>query len=234
MLNLTEEQMQRLQKAVAEQAEEKAKEAVTRLDKTLDIAVDKLVKKGWTLPAELNLPAINALGNKNALDDVDAFMQMVYSCDEYKNIKNMIKGIRESHVREPLRKIVEECWIAFQNETYIICANSLLVVIEGILSEFWDDKNNTRMMQVCQKQVDDFPEEGSTLKKHVWISYNTFIRDLYEFSKFDSEEPTKIKRHWFIHGRSEYDVNEVDCIKLFNAVHSIAMIVDIEYKNKSN
>lgn len=234
MLNLTEEQMQRLQKAVAEQAAENAKKAVDRLDKTLDVAVDKLVKKGWTLPAELNIPAINALGNTNELDDVDSFMQMFYSCDEYRNMKNMIKGIRESHVREPLRKIVEECWIAFQNKTYIICANSLLVVIEGILSEFWEDKTNIRMMRVCQKQVDEFPEDGSTLKKHVWISYNAFIRDVFERSQFDQEEPDGIKRHWFLHGRSEFDIDETDCIKLFNAVHSIAMIVDIEYKNKPN
>lgn len=48
----------------------------------------------------------------------------------------------------------------------------------------------------------------------------------------DKEEPNGIKRHLLLHGRSQYDINEIDCIKLFNAVHSISVITDIANKEQ--
>ena len=78
--------------------------------------------------------------------------------------------------------------------------------------------------------VDNFPAEGSTIEKHVWISYNTFIRKLYEKSDFNANEPDVINRHWLLHGRSDYEQTELDCIRLFNAVQSLCMVVNQEAK----
>ena len=74
------------------------------------------------------------------------------------------------------------------------------------------------MMKVCQKQVDTFPEDGEVLLKYVWISYNKFIRQLYKKSEFDLEEPKEINRHWLLHGHSDFEIDEVDCMRLFNAI----------------
>lgn len=119
-----------------------------------------------------------------------------------------------------------ECWIAFQNDLFAICATSLMSVIEGILSEFSDDKQDIRMMRICQKQVDSSPANEETIAKHVWISYNKFIRSLYQKSDFTSNEPDEINRHWLLHGRSDFEIEELDCIRLFNAVQSLCMIVN--------
>lgn len=86
------------------------------------------------------------------------------------------------------------------------------------------------MMRICQHHVDSFPANGSTIEKHVWISYNTFIRKLYEKSDFNAAEPDEINRHWLLHGRSDFEQTEIDCIRLFNAVQSLCMIVNKEAK----
>ena len=228
MLNLSEEQLEQLQAAMKKHIEEETKKSVAELDKTLDTAVAKLVTEGWTLPAELPITAVNALGNTSELDDVNTFMEQFYTYDDYRNMKAMIKGIQESKIKAGLIKLVNECWNAFNSKMYAICATSLLSVIEGILSEFSDDKQDVRMMKVCQKHVDTFPSDGSTIMKHVWISYNQFIRNLYQKSDFTADEPEAINRHWLLHGRSDFEVEEIECMKLFNAVHSLCMVINKE------
>ena len=140
----------------------------------------------------------------------------------------MIENTLNTPISEGLKKMVRECWDAFQSKLYAICATSLLSVIEGVLSEFSDDKSDVRMMKVCQKHVDEFPQDGSSILKHVWISYNNFIRNLYLKSDFKQDEPDEVNRHWLLHGRSDFEIEEIDCLRLFNAVESLCMVVKKE------
>lgn len=68
------------------------------------------------------------------------------------------------------------------------------------------------------KHVDTFPVDGSTILKHVWISYNQFIRELYHKIDFTAAEPVQINRHWLLHGRSDFEIKELECIRLFNSI----------------
>lgn len=228
MLNLSKEQLEQLQADMGMLIKEESKKLISELDSALDSAVAKLVAEGWTLPAELPITVIYTLGNTDELDDINLFMEQFYTYDDYRNMKAMINGIQESRIKAGLMKLVNECWDAFNSKKYAICATSLLSVIEGILSEFSDNKQDIRMMRVCQKHVDTFPPDGSTIKKHVWISYNQFIKILYQKSDFTADEPETINRHWLLHGRSDYEVTEIDCIKLFNAVHSLCMVINTD------
>lgn len=110
-------------------------------------------------------------------------------------MKAMYRGIQDSKIRESLKKLTGECWWAFNEKKFPIYAISLLAMIEGVLSEYSSDKQNARMMKVCQYHVDNFPAVGSTLIKHTWISYNSIIWKLYEKSDFIDSEPYEINRH---------------------------------------
>ena len=234
MINLTGEQIEQLQIAIQEHAKKQAEQRVKEFDHTLDVLVDKLSAEGWTLPAELGIYAVNVIGQTDEIEDINAFLREYFTCNDYKVTKKMIDGILQSKIREGLKKLVNECWNAFQNKLYVVSAMSLLSVIEGILSDFSDNKQDVRMMRVCQYHVDNFPEGDSTIEKHVWISYNTFIRNLYKKSDFTSDEPDEINRHWLLHGRSSFEIDELDCIRLFNAVQSLCMVVNKEDGSKRN
>lgn len=226
MLELTKEQIDSIQKAISKKAEE----SVQEFDKELDVVVNKLSAEGWTLPAELNIYAVKTIANTNKLDDINTFLNWFFTAENYQKTKDMVAAIKSSPIKEGLKNLLDQCWQAFQNKLYAVCATSLLSVIEGILSEFSDDKQDIRMMKVCQKKVDTFPSTGSTIQKHVWISYNNFIRNLYQKSDFSADEPETINRHWLLHGRSDFEIDELDCIRLFNAVQSLCMIVQVETK----
>ncbi len=229
MLELTKEQIDAIQRVISSKAEESVKE----LDKELDVVVDKLSAEGWTLPAELNIYALKTIANTNELDDINSFLKWLFTEEDYQKTKDMVNAIKSAPIKDGLKKLTGQCWQAFQNNLYAVCATSLLSVIEGILSEFSDDKQDVRMMKVCQKKVDTFPPTGSTIKKHVWMSYNNFIRNLYQKSDFTADEPETINRHWLLHGRSDFEIDELDCIRLFNAAESLCMIVKAEAKDST-
>lgn len=232
MLNLSEEQQKSLMQAVNEHIQEETQKSLKAFDKTLDGVTDKLKVIGWTLPAELGIYTVNVIGNTDEIEDVEKFFEMYFTQGDYLFVNKMIDNILNTPISEGLKKMVNECWTAFQSKLYAICATSLLSVIEGVLSEFSDDKADIRMMKVCQKQVDEFPEDGSSIMKHVWISYNNFIRNLYQKSDFKQDEPDEVNRHWLLHGRSDFEIEEIDCLRLFNAVESLCMVVKKEQQDK--
>lgn len=232
MLNLSEEQQKALMQAVNEHIQEETQKSLKAFDKTLDGVTDKLKVIGWTLPAELGIYAVNVIGNTDEIEDVEKFFEMYFTQGDYLFANKMIDNILDTPISEGLKKMVNECWTAFQSKLYAICATSLLSVIEGVLSEFSDDKADIRMMKVCQKQVDEFPEDGSSIMKHVWISYNNFIRNLYQKSDFKQDEPDEVNRHWLLHGRSDFEIEEIDCLRLFNAVESLCIVVKKEQQDK--
>ncbi len=225
-MNLSQERMNELRKSMQDQIYENTTRSIDEFDETLDKLIDKLASEGWTLPAELGTYAVNALSNIEEIEGINQFLVMFFKQNDYELANKMVDSILSSSISEGLKKMIRECWAAFQGHLYAICATSLLVVIEGVLSEFSEDKGNVKMMKVCQKQVDDFPTGGSTIAKHTWISYNQFIQNLYKNCDFNSEEPEEINRHWLLHGRSDYEITELDCIRLFNAVQSLCIVIN--------
>ena len=222
--DLSDEEIIKLQYEIQKQAEINALQSLSNLETALGVAVNKLVNEGWTLPAKLPISAINALGKTSELDDVNSFMKVFYLEDDSKKLQSLIHSIQNSKIKSGLIGIVEECWIAYQHQLYAICAISLLAVIEGVLSEFSANKKNTNMKDVCSKYIASISESESIIIKNVWHSYEQFVSKLYESSNFNDIEPPNINRHWLLHGRSSFDVDEVDCIRLFNAIHSLCVI----------
>lgn len=231
---LTKEQQEKLNSVFQEYIKKQTEQSMIEYDRTLAAVVDKLEARGWTLPAEMNIYAVNAIGKTDAVSDIDSFMLELYTGDGYERYKIMIDGIMKSPISAGIKKLIDESCFAFEHRKYAICADALVSVIEGILSTFWEDKSNTRMMQICQAKVNELADEKDHItKKYVWVSYNKFIRKLFEKNNFAAKEPSFINRHWLLHGRSAYDIEEIDCLRLFNAVASICMIVKSEYPKQS-
>ena len=228
-MTLTKEQQEKFNVAFQDFIKTQTEHSLIEYDQTLASVVDKLELCGWTLPAELNIYAVNVLGQTDEISNIDEFMSELYTRDEYERYKRMLDGIMKSPISAGIKKLIDESSFAFEHGKYAICADALISAIEGILSSFWEDKANIRMMNICQAKVDELASEKDHItRKYIWISYNKFIRKLFEKSDFTADEPSFINRHWLLHGRSAYEIEGIDCLRLFNAVSSICMIVKNE------
>lgn len=226
MLELTPEKIADFRIAI----DNKVEEALVEFDNDLKMVVDRISPEGWTLPSDAGIFMIKRLANADEIKDVNAFLEWYYTVEENFHVKYMVNFINNSPIKTGTKKLFLECWEAFQNNLYALCATGLLAVIEGILSEYSVDKKDVHMMKVCQKKVDEFPEDGSIILRYMWISYNVFIRNLYKKSDFSTGEPNEINRHWLLHGRSAFEISKLDCIRLIGAVESICTIYKTDHE----
>ena len=201
-------------------------------------AIEKLVgnleNTGWTLPIELPISAFSTIQSIDNIEAIEFHLKSFFSYDNYSPLELMKKRILDSSISDGLKEMVRECGKAFECKLYIVTANSLVAAIEGLLSEFSDNKSTIDMKKVVQKQVDEFPEDGNKLMKYTWYSYKNFVDNLYSKSDFNSYEPNMVNRHWLLHGRSNYDIKEIDCLRLFNAIDSLCFMINKEKEESNN
>lgn len=189
----------------------------------------KIGENGWTLPMIMGLSKFEKLfAASNSGEDVSIYDNFFNEFYNSKNLKLMIKHINNSPIIDIRKQLFNDCVEAYENKKYLLCINSLVPILEGILSEFDDDKTNIRMMKVCKKNVDDTERENKLIVNLAWISFYSFISILYKQSKFDDNEPTLVNRHWILHGRTEREYGKEDCLRLFNAIYTIVAI--LKYK----
>lgn len=119
MLNLSEGQQKALTAAFNEHIQEETKKSMAAFDKTLDGVTDKLKDIGWTLPAELGIYAINMIGNTEEIQDVEKFFEMYFTQNDYEFTKAMIDSILDTPISDGLKKMIRECWTAFQNKLWL-------------------------------------------------------------------------------------------------------------------
>jgi hypothetical protein len=119
---------------------------------------------------------------------------------------------------------------SFNHSRYLICTTALITILEGLLSEFGDDKKDIRMIRICRFQMDQTKTDKKIINHLVWVSFFNFIKELYDKSAFDESEPDRINRHWILHGRTDKQVGEADCLRLFNAIYSLVTMLKYEDK----
>lgn len=216
------------QNVIEEIINKKAREMTDEIVIISENVIKKINQTGWTLPIEMAIYPFKVLGATSEIRDIDKFFNEYFTHNENYHLKGLIRNILGSEIDEKFKRGIEECVYAYENEKYIIASITLLTIVEGVLSGFETNKKNTRMMKVCQMQADKTVESEDIIEKYSWISYNNFIKKLYEPSDFGATEPSFINRHWILHGRTEYNLTNLDCLRLFNALSTICYIVDME------
>lgn len=142
----------------------------------------------------------------------------------------MVKLVKNSSIRTTQKELFDQCLESFTRKNYQICITALITILEGLLSEFGDDKKDIKMIRICRFQMDQTKTDKKIINHLVWVSFYYFIKELYDKSEFDKSEPDRLNRHWILHGRSDKQVGEEDCLRLFNAIYSL--ITMLKYEDK--
>ena len=127
MLELTKEQMDAIQKAISKKAEE----SVQEFDKELDVVVSKLSTEGWTLSRRIKYLRSQTIAKTNKLDDINAFLKWFFTMRSISENQRYGERNQSITIKEGLKNLTDQCWQAFQNKLYAVCATSLLSVIVG-------------------------------------------------------------------------------------------------------
>ena len=190
--------------------------------------VKRIGENGWTIPMTMGLSDFEKLFDVSASDDNNIYDNFFDEFYKPKNFNQMIKHINNSPIIDTQKQLFKDCIDAYESEKYLLCINSLIPMIEGILSQFDEDKTNTRMMKVCKKNVDETKNQSRLITNLIWVSFYSFVSILYKQSNFADNEPVVLNRHWILHGRAEREYRKEDCLRLINALYTIVSILRCE------
>lgn len=183
---------------------------------------------GWTIPMSMGLSKLDDLIDKEIkIELLDSFFSDFYTS---KNFNLMTKHVKNSNIKVVQKELFNQCLESFNSRSYLICTTALMTILEGLLSEFGNDKKDIRMIRICRFQMDQTKTDKKIINHLVWISFFNFIKELYDKSAFDESEPDRINRHWILHGRSDKQVGEADCLRLFNAIYSLVTMLKYQEK----
>lgn len=202
---------------------EKIKPGIERFFKNLTPLSEKLIEAGWTINMNMMPYHINEISEIIEIDEIDDYFYSFYmdnGQEEFNKLQDLCRGALDYRLVDAYK----ECIFAYENQKYITCANTLIAILEGMLSFFSDDKNDIRMIKACRKQLEKYKNEQKTINSIVWFINLRFIERLYAPNNFTESEPPFINRHWLLHGRSAFDIKNIDCLRLLNAIGTICSI----------
>lgn len=185
--------------------------------------VDSSGNNGWSIPMSIKFNKLEALRGKEKNAEVfDAFFIKYY---EDKNFELLVKHVNNSRINEVQKGLFNDCVEVYKSGKNLLCINGLMPILEGVLSQFGEDPKDIRMMKICRDNMDKTENESKLINHLVWVSCYSFVSKLYEKSDFTSDEPTILNRHWILHGRTNSEWKPEDCLRLFNAIYTIASLL---------
>jgi hypothetical protein len=184
----------------------------------LNECIIKLVDFGWTLPSQVSLAEINNLISFSANQfDVDNFFIKHYS-DERKFFW-LTKYVCSAEIYSKWYKIIEQCIKSYKNQLYLVTVPALITIIEGVIVSI-NENNKMNVINLC-RQIEENAKDDLE-KQAFWKSIGLIIDKLFANIPFDKDRPEIINRHWILHGRDNNEWNQADCLRLFQALETIA------------
>lgn len=201
--------------------EEAVRVGLERLHRT---SVD-LAAQGWVLPMSLT-PAetyeILEAGSPAAIDEV--FVRL-YDADGQRHFERLAEELLDRDVLTRWRVLLEQTVSAYRRREFAIIIPALLTVCEGMLMRAESNKTNVRAV-VRKRAEAEQRESPESINAILWLNVYHFVVELFKQSDFSGMPPGRLNRHWILHGRDASSWSQADCLRLFQAVDTISVLVD--------
>lgn len=184
--------------------------------------VETIAHSGWTIPLNIDIKRFEELkkiiGDESA---IDTYFSEYYDGRELRYIYRKITKAVDNPAQQELFR---ECQKAYESKMYSVCLTTLLTILEGFISSFGDDPQDVRVMRICDYHAKEEISQKNNIKSLCWLSMYEFTKVLFQKSDFSQPEPDTINRHWIQHGRTGRSGERTDCLRMFNALSTMASI----------
>lgn len=202
-----------------------SKELPSALDILSDeykLLIESIAHSGWTIPMSIDVrhfvELMKITGDDCSLDryfgEYYAGRELRYIC---RKIMNAIDNVGQ-------KAMFSDCVKSYEAGLYSVCITTLIAILEGFISTFGDNPQDVRIMRICNFHANEEMTKKNNIKSLCWLSIYEFSKILFEKSDFSQSEPSAINRHWIQHGRTGRSGEQIDCIRIFNALSTLVNV----------
>ena len=161
-------------------------------------------------------------------DEVDEILYKYEMKDNGSKFNTTVKQCRNSSFLSNNLRLFDQTIATYKNGQYDVAVAALFSLLDGILSKS-SSNNDTSMSKRLEKIIDkmDFPilvKDSKYSRLILVMTFSSTIESLSEYSNFGENEPSKLNRHWIMHGRSTRENKPIDCIKILNCIYGVILL----------
>ena len=203
---------------------EKARVSLMNLEAAREMAfisdIDKaeaLGRWGWTFPMEAPIEdCIWLVEQSTDCTTADAAFTEYYMANGRVGLRQLENKLLSCKALEQWRPVLDEAIRDLADDRLRSCIALLIPLIEGITAIKFFNPDWSK-----HKNREHFFSSGKRNNVE-WRSYKGFTDNLFKSFKDPSRPPPSLNRHWILHGRTILDANLSDCLRLLQALDTIA------------
>jgi hypothetical protein len=178
---------------------------------------------GWTVPLGATLSEYIALVMKcKDVQASDATFTRFYTADESSRLDHLKHRLLFSSDLGLWRPLLEEAIFCLDNHKLRACVAALLPTIDGVTAvKFSEPEFHRRSGRHKFFRTRLEATKPESIEYYEWSSYQAFIEELFKRFDFNKRAPTRLNRHWILHGRNIPSGNLSDCLRLLQAIETI-------------
>lgn len=149
-----------------------------------------------------------------------------YRNDNYKNFNQLYSKYKDHRSLSQHKLTLDQAFYSFSKGNYYnLIVYSLIPIFDGVLAHI--SANDThqfrpRLDNVLNFNLDDIPDEDAVKIYALLITFDVIEIFCKRQGTFGVDpEPSNLNRHYILHGRSEKQFSEIDCLKLFNFIFAL-------------
>lgn len=179
---------------------------------------------GWTTIGEASIDLF--LVEPQSQEEADEI------CSEFFKGEKIGDFLKEIEKIESAAPYIKESITLFKKKYYRGCSMLVIAAIDRILSENITVVNERRTKQIGIRAVNKikeaFEKNEEELLTYIFIINNLicFLSNLFEDGNDFKEKIDYVNRNYIMHGWLDDEVTELDCIKLYNALHNLNNNID--------
>lgn len=183
----------------------------------------ELGRWGWTVPiwGAMWLPRI--LARHSSEQDIDDYFLNEYSRRWRRTERLLLRELRKNNQLLHWRLVLDECIAAYRRGYFNLIIPALLSITEGVIAAATDQLNRptTKLIHHARAKAN---ESQAALIWVAWQSVMGFMTTTFARASFDAAPPSRLNRHWVLHGRHVRSASKADCLRLFQAIHTTAYL----------
>lgn len=146
--------------------------------------------------------------------------------------EGLYEAVKETTLNEVNRNhypLLNQVYLALEQEMYAIAIPSLMLIIEGEISELSSDKSLVGNTLVKSWKIEstktDTVKKDEFLKARI-LAFTKFVsKNLFIYKDFQDERRPFINRNWVAHGRDDSSLwTKTDAYKLINFLETVVEI----------
>ncbi|MDQ3309471.1 MAG: hypothetical protein M3497_05035 [Gemmatimonadota bacterium] len=191
---------------------------------TLEPQAEHLGRHGWTVPLWAPLSFLGLLQAECPADELDGVFVEMYRSSPDQPLQMMFRELRAEPNLDHWRPLLQQAIGAFNRRQYRIVVPALLLIYEGVVARAVRRFESTEV-KLIGPSAEKVKSEGPGIDRLLWVSLTAFNEEVFRAAPFSGKQPLRINRHWIMHGRARPGWTRADCLRLFQAIHTVSILL---------